>query len=200
MIQKRLLPTFDLLDTVESKGPYGAEACFQCRKCSSGCPVSFAMDLFPDDVIRLVILGQRETVLNCRTIWVCASCETCTTRCPNEIRIAELMDCLKEMAANEGISPLPHILALHETFLDSIKRFGRVFEGGLLPEYMLRSGQLKSKLQDGTWKDEMLLGLKLFVKGRFSLLPKRIKGRTEVRRLLESDMDNYIEPDNCKRN
>lgn len=186
MERNTIYPDFNFLDLLEARGPYCAAACFQCRKCSSGCPVSFAMDLFPDDVIRLVLLGQKDTVLSCRTIWVCASCETCTTRCPNEIRIAELMDCLKEMAIQQKIpSPMPHILALHETFLDNIRRFGRVFEGGLLPEYMVRSGQLSQRWKDGSWKGEMALGLKLFAKGRFSLLPKRIKGRRAVRKLVE---------------
>jgi heterodisulfide reductase subunit C len=133
----------------------------------------------------MVILGQRETVLGCRTIWVCAACETCTTRCPNEVKIAEMMDCLKEMAVQESVpSPQPQILTLHETFLNNIKKWGRVYETALLPTYLLRSGELKHKWQAGTWQDEIKLGLQMVSKGRFPLLPKAIKGKREVRKIL----------------
>ncbi|MBW2200917.1 MAG: 4Fe-4S dicluster domain-containing protein [Deltaproteobacteria bacterium] len=185
MAQEILQLDYQFLDQVEAAGPFDAGACFQCRKCTNGCPVTFAMDLFPDEVIRLVILGQREKVLNCRTIWVCAACETCTTRCPNGVKIAELMDRLKEMAIEEGVpSPQPQIFTLHRTFLNNIKRRGRIFEATLLPIYMLRSGALLKKWNEGTWYDEMKLGWKMFYKGRMPVFPKGIKGKKEVRKIL----------------
>jgi len=70
------------LEEVEGGSGVKVSACFQCRKCTNGCPVTFAMDLYPDQVMRYIQLGIREPVLNSSTIWVCASCETCTTRCP----------------------------------------------------------------------------------------------------------------------
>jgi heterodisulfide reductase subunit C len=123
MSQKTLTPDYQLLEQIEAVGPFQTGACFQCRKCTNGCPVTFAMDFYPDEVIRMVILGQREAILSCQTIWVCAACETCTTRCPNDVRIAELMDALKEMALCEDVpASQPRILALHETFLNNIKK------------------------------------------------------------------------------
>jgi len=185
MPQETLKPDYSLLEQIEAVGPFQTGACFQCRKCTNGCPVTFAMDLYPDEVIRLVILGQRQTVLGCRTIWVCAACETCTTRCPNEVKIAELMDCLKEMAVQVGVpSPQPQILTLHETFLNNIKKWGRVYETALLPTYLLRSGELKHKWQAGTYRSDIKLGLQMFSKGRFPLLPKTISGKKEVRKIL----------------
>lgn len=185
MEQEVLQPDYQFLDLIEAFGPFDAGACFQCRKCTNGCPATFAMDLYPDEVIRLVILGQCEKVLSCRTIWVCAACETCTTRCPNEVKIAELMDCLKEMAIQEGIpSPQPQIRILHETFLNNIKRRGRIFEGELLPIYMLRSGEIWKKWKEGTLFGEMILGWKMFYKGRMPIFPKGIKGKKEVRKIL----------------
>lgn len=185
MAQEFLQPDYGFLEQVEAAGPLDIAACFQCRKCTNGCPVTFAMDLYPDEVIRLVILGQREKVLHCRTIWVCASCETCTTRCPNGVKIAETMDCLKEMAIKEGVpSPQPQIVTLHQTFLNNVKRRGRIFEATLLPMYLLRSGELMKKWDEGTWFDEMLLGWKIFYKGRMPMFPKGIKGKKEVRKIL----------------
>ena len=73
----------------------------------------------------MVMLGQREKVLNCKTIWICSACETCTTRCPNEVRIAELMDHLKEIAVRENIPcPEPQVLRLHQSFLKNIRKTG----------------------------------------------------------------------------
>ena len=185
MSPKILKPDYRLLEQIEAQGPFQAGACFQCRKCTNGCPVTFAMDLYPDEVIRLVILGQRETVLGCRTIWVCAACETCTTRCPNDVKIAELMDCLKEMAVQEGVpSPQPQILTLHETFLNNIKKRGRVYETTLLPAYLLKSGKLLEMWNSGTWRYDLKLGRQMFSKGRLPLMPKSIKGKEDVRKIL----------------
>jgi heterodisulfide reductase subunit C len=178
-------PDYQLLEQLETVGPFQAAACFQCRKCTNGCPVTFAMDLYPDEVIRMVLLGQRETVLRCHTIWVCAACETCTTRCPNEVKIAELMDCLKEMAVQDGIPcPQPQILSLHETFLKNLKKRGRVFETTLLPNYMLRSGGFWRRWNEGTWLDEIKLGWQMMFKGRFGYFPKSIKGKKEIRAII----------------
>lgn len=185
MTQKILDPDYGFLEKIEAQGPFQTGACFQCRKCTNGCPVTFAMDLYPDEVIRLVTLGQRETVLTCQTIWVCAACETCTTRCPNDVRIAELMDCLKEMAVLESMpSSQPRILALHKTFLNNIKKWGRVYETGLLPAYLLKSGELLEKWNSGTWRYDLKLGRQMVTKGRLPLIPKSIKGKEEVREIL----------------
>lgn len=185
MSQEIIHPDFEFINEVEQGGEFQAEACFQCRKCTSGCPVTFAMDLYPDEVVRLVNLGVREKVLACRTIWVCAGCETCTTRCPNEVRIAELMDRLKEMAvADNAPCPQPGVLALHRTFLNNVKKHGRMFESTLLPAYLLGSGELKRKLINGSWKAEAKLGWKMLRRGRMPLWPKRSKARKEMDRLV----------------
>ncbi len=185
MSQETLTPDYQLLEQLEVTGPFQAAACFQCRKCTNGCPVTFAMDIYPDEVIRMVLLGQRETVLRCGTIWVCAACETCSTRCPNEVKIAELMDCLKEMAVKKGLPcPQPRILTLHETFLKNIKKRGRVFESTFLPSYMLRSGRLGRNWKTGKWLDELKLGWQMFYKRRFSVFPKTVKDKKEIRTIL----------------
>ncbi|RLB44205.1 MAG: heterodisulfide reductase [Deltaproteobacteria bacterium] len=161
-------------------------SCFQCRRCTNGCPVTFAMDLYPDEVIRRVAMGQLDRVMKCSTIWICSSCETCTTRCPNEVDIAAVMDFLKESAVRSGIQPPERkTLAFHESFLKEIEKRGRVFEGGLMQSYMLRSGELFSKVKNGSIWEDVKMGQRLFFKGRLPLLPERIKGRREVRDLMK---------------
>jgi heterodisulfide reductase subunit C2 len=185
MQQTNMSPDFSFLEKVEASGPFHLSECFQCRKCTNGCPVTFAMDLYPDQVIRLALLGQKEEVLGSRTIWVCASCETCSTRCPNGVHIAELMDFFKEMSVQEGVAtPQPQVRALHQSFLETVRYTGRVFEGALLPLYMFRSGQMQSKIEEGTWRDELQLGWQLFKKKRLALFPKFIRGKGEVGAIL----------------
>ena len=179
-------PDARFLRQVEAAGPFLAGACYQCRKCSNGCPVTFAMDLYPDEVIRLVILGQSQPVLSCHTIWVCAACETCSTRCPNDVKIAELMDCLKEMALEKGAPcPQPQVLALHQIFLKDLRRWGRVCETTFVPQYLLQGGMLRRMWQAHSLGDEIRLGWQLGRKGRFAKLPRSIRGKSEVRAILK---------------
>jgi heterodisulfide reductase subunit C len=171
--------------TVEGMTRLNLDACFQCRKCTNGCPVTFAMDIYPDQVIRLVLLGQKERVLKCGTIWVCSACETCTTRCPNEVDIAATMDALKEMAVREGVQIRePKTYAFHRAFLDDVKRRGRMFEGRLMQSYLFKSGEFYRKLVDGTIREDISLGLNMFRKGRLPLLPKGIKEKQEIKEIL----------------
>lgn len=76
--------------------------CYQCGKCSAGCPVIEEMDMLPSQVIRLCQMGD-EGVLNCRTIWICASCLTCSVRCPKGIDIAGIMEALRLMLLRRNV-------------------------------------------------------------------------------------------------
>jgi len=80
-------------------------ACNQCGKCSAGCPVVAVMDLLPSQVIRMAQLGM-EDVLECNTIWICASCLTCVTRCPKGVDLPRLMEALRQIALRRGVAKL----------------------------------------------------------------------------------------------
>jgi len=118
-------------------------------------------------------------------IWICSACETCTTRCPNEVDIAGTMDYLKERAVKAKVRiPQPKTFAFHRAFLNDIKRRGRVFEGSLMLSYMLRSGELTRKLYRFDTSDAWL-GWNMFKRGRMKLFPKGIKGKKEIKKLLK---------------
>jgi len=160
--------------------------CYQCYKCSAGCPVSFAMDLLPHQVIRSVIFNHREKVLSSRTIWICAACETCTTRCPNRIDIAGVMDVLRQMqreSKTEGGEP--RVRVFHEAFLDSIRKKGRVHELTMIGNYTRKSGDWREKIKTGSWKNEVKLGMKMFFRGKLKLVPPKCKRVSEVQNLFE---------------
>ena len=80
-------------------------ACNQCGKCGAGCPVASALDLLPNAVIRLAQLGQ-EDVLESQTIWVCAACQTCLSRCPKDVDVPRVMEALRTLAMQRGIQPV----------------------------------------------------------------------------------------------
>ena len=80
-------------------------ACNQCGKCGAGCPVASALDLLPNAVIRLAQLGQ-EDVLESQTIWVCAACQTCLSRCPKDVDVPRVMEALRTIAMQRGIQPV----------------------------------------------------------------------------------------------
>lgn len=109
-----------------------AYLCYQCLKCTSGCPLAEHFDLTPNQVMRSVQLGDA-SVLGSKAIWLCASCETCTTRCPQGIDIAAVMDALRIEARRRGIPPaVPEVDRFARLFLIDVKLMGRLHEVGLM--------------------------------------------------------------------
>ncbi|NLE77761.1 MAG: disulfide reductase [Chloroflexi bacterium] len=88
----------DLVRQVQEISGQDLLACYQCGKCAAGCPVAFAMDLLPSLVIRLAQLGLIEELLETETIWLCAACQTCYTRCPKGVDLSRIMEALRELA------------------------------------------------------------------------------------------------------
>lgn len=80
-------------------------ACNQCGKCGAGCPVASDLDLLPNAVIRLAQLGM-EDVLESQTIWICAACQTCVSRCPKDVDVPRVMEALRTLAMQRGIQPV----------------------------------------------------------------------------------------------
>lgn len=146
--------------------------CYQCQKCSAGCPVAFAMDYKPNQIMQMVALGMKDRVLSSKTIWVCASCYTCSTRCPNDIDIAGVMDWLRQSALREGVVPAEKEVPLfHTALLDSIRSHGRVYELGMMARYKMKTGRLL---------DDMKLGWKMFRKGKLKLFPSGVRKKKEI--------------------
>jgi len=184
----------DFRDTVVEAVGEEIFACYQCYKCSAGCPVAFAMDLLPHQVIRSVLFGQKEKVLSSKTIWICASCETCTTRCPNEIDIAKVMDILRQIQIESGeLAKEPKVPIFHQAFLDSIKKRGRIHELSMLQNYSLKSGDFTEKLKTGEWKNDVKLGIKMFLRGKLKIIPPKCAGVESVRKIFDRAKD-YQKP------
>jgi heterodisulfide reductase subunit C len=166
------------LEEATKKSGEDLNLCYQCLKCTAGCPTAPYMDFRPNNIIRMIQMGKKKEVLGSSAIWFCVYCQTCGTRCPNEIHIGVLMDALREMAMEEGIAAKEkNIHLFHEAFIQSVRRGGRAHEVTMLMDYMLRSKDLM--------KDSLIPGVKLFLKGKFPLLPSFIKGRSEIKKIFE---------------
>lgn len=151
--------------------------CYQCSMCSGGCPVAYAMDYFPNQIIHSVRLGLKEKVLRSTSIWICASCETCATRCPNDIEIVGLMDVLRRESLKEGKGPLGKISKFHQVFVEQIRKKGRIDEGSLLLSYELKTGDFLSFMKN---RDEVRLGLEMFRKGKLKLPSRKRYARKAI--------------------
>jgi heterodisulfide reductase subunit C len=150
--------------------------CYQCGKCSAGCPVAEEMDYPPSLVMRMLQTEDpviMDKVLKSMSIWLCVSCEMCLTRCPMEIDIPTLMDHLrqKSLTAGKTNSGAKKIISFHKSFLDSINYTGRLYEMGLIMEYKMRTGAM---MQD------VAVAPKMFVKGKLNPIPELIRGRKKV--------------------
>jgi heterodisulfide reductase subunit C len=143
--------------------------------------LTFAMDLLPHHVIRLALLGQEESVFGSKTIWVCSGCQTCTTRCPNGIDIAGVMDWLKEAAVKQGSARPDGLEArFHRLFLESLRDAGgRVPETKLLRRYTLF--RMRRQPDFAELKQNLGLGWKLWKRRRVRLLgPSPLRGKGEI--------------------
>jgi heterodisulfide reductase subunit C len=152
--------------------------CIQCGTCTGSCPVSYVMDISPRMVIALFRAGEIEKILRSRTIWICASCYMCTTRCPQAIKITDILYALKRTAMERGLYPdrFP-VYLLSKTFVENVNRFGRNNEVLLLTLYYLRRNPL------GLLR-LLPLGISMLRKGRASLFPSKIKGVRTIRQIL----------------
>lgn len=111
-------------EVTERSGGENLKACYACGTCTAGCPVREINDLYnPRRIIRMVLLGMKEEVLNSDFIWLCSTCYTCSERCPQGVNIPEIMNVLKNMAVEKGRIP-----PSAKTQADLIRTHGRLYE------------------------------------------------------------------------
>jgi heterodisulfide reductase subunit C len=166
-------PVSDLRTFVEKQSGQHIFDCYQCGKCSAGCPVDYAMDLGPRQIMRSIQLGLKKEVMQSTTIWLCVSCETCSSRCPAKIDVAKVMESLRILAAAEG-SPAAekHIDQFHRTFLNTIRQYGRAHEFSLAVAYTLKSRNFFGNLGAAQT---------MLSKGKLVIMPPKVGGASWVK-------------------
>ncbi|MCX6143812.1 MAG: 4Fe-4S dicluster domain-containing protein [Ignavibacteriales bacterium] len=153
--------------------------CIQCGTCTGSCPVSYAMDISPRQLIALFRAGELETIMRSRSIWICASCYACTTRCPSGIKITDVIYALKRtVMEKEYESKAPQVQVLAKLFVDNLMSYGRLHEGTLIRKYYMKTGIFK------------LFGFiplvkKMLETKRLALFPKKIKEHKSLSRIIK---------------
>lgn len=162
------------------------QKCYQCGKCSAGCPLNEDMDYPPNLILRLLQYQDPEKdkeVLKSYTIWLCLACEMCYQRCPMEIDIPSMMDVLrseslKNKLTNKKAKP---IIAFHQSFLKSIENTGRLHEVGVIMDYKIRTMNL---MQD------VAMTPKLMARGKFHVLAEKIKDLAAMKKIFNRTIHN----------
>lgn len=179
-------PAVDLnfIDEVirQTPGDSRLKNCIQCGTCSASCPYGIEMDYSPRRLFAMTRAGMKEQVLTSNTPWFCVSCYYCMARCPQKVKITDIMYTLKRMATKAGTnrtSELEGAPEFSETFTDFVESYGRNFELGLAIHFLLRYHPLVAM------KLSTSLGVNLLKKGRMALKPDRIKGIKQLRAILE---------------
>lgn len=168
-----------LLDRVEAATPGDArlKMCIQCGTCGGSCPSGPDMDYTPRQIFAFLRAGMREEVCKSNTAWFCVSCYLCTVRCPQEVRITDLMYTIKRLSVEAGLYQDSTAPNLSETFVDYIQRYGRSFEFGLATRHNLRHRPL-------SMPGMVPMGMGMLSKGRMDLTPHRIEGMDQLRAIL----------------
>ena len=160
---------------VEEISGVDISVCFQCKKCSSGCPVAKLTRSRPSEIMRQLHLGAGNELLESDLVWMCASCETCSARCPMGIDVAAVIDALRKLALARGASKQKgNVPLFNRAFLKTVETFGRSYEIGMITAYKLGTG----KLMNDTEKFPAMLK-----KGKIALLPPRGGDRKTVKRI-----------------
>ena len=129
-------------DAIAREAGVNLKDCYQCGKCTAGCPMAHGMDLMPREVIRLLQLGAVDDVLRSKTPWICAQCEVCSTRCPQEVDICSLMRAVRLNARAAGIVPVREAEIFENEFIASVRKHGVSNEQYLAAWYNVKSHHL----------------------------------------------------------
>ena len=169
--------TKTIADEIAEKTFQDVSLCYQCGKCSAGCPIRYYMDAAPNKIVRLIQLGFYEEALKSTTPWLCAGCMTCTTRCPQEFDLAKFMDAVRELALEKGIEvKQKDIVKFHKAFLHQIEKYGRAYEVGLVREYKMKTMHLF---------DDVDAAPGMFLKGKLNILPHKIKDGKSIKNIFK---------------
>ncbi len=171
-----------LIHIVEEMSGVDLRACYQCQKCTSGCPVAKLTQFSPSEIVRRLHLGAGNELLESDIIWMCLSCETCYARCPMEINIASVMDALRALALRSG-SPGPkgNMPLFNRMFLRTVRTFGRAYDLSMIAAY---------KLGTRTYMDDMDKFPAMLKKRKMALLPPSGADKPVVKRIFARAQPN----------
>jgi len=160
------------------------DQCIQCGTCSASCPTSAAMEYGPREIIAALRAGMLDRVLKSNTVWLCASCYSCSVRCPANIPFTDVMYELKRLGIKYGIYPKRTTGAvMAKAFVEIVGKYGRNAEPWLIRKYYFRTNPLKMVGQ-------LKLTSKLMARGRLDFFPHTIKGIDGLQKMVAAAEEN----------
>jgi quinone-modifying oxidoreductase subunit QmoC len=170
-----------LQDIYRLPGGEQIKKCIQCGTCGGSCPTSDLMEYSPREIIAALRAGMLDRVVRSNTVWLCTSCYSCTVRCPSQIKITDMMYEIKRLGIEYGMFPKgTKSPVLSKTFVEVIDKRGRGFEFDLMRKFYMRSGGWLEALRN------INVAWNMFRRGRLALRPVTIKGRDQLRQIMES--------------
>ncbi|MGD0035846.1 MAG: 4Fe-4S dicluster domain-containing protein [Bacteroidota bacterium] len=135
-----------LFNAIKEISGVDVAGCLQCKKCTNGCPVATLVKVPPSEIIRRLQLNEDDSILSSDLVWMCASCNTCFSRCPMQIDMAAVMDALRIISIRKNIAKQKgNIPLFNKWFLRMVNIFGRTFDLGTIAVYKIGTS---SYLQD----------------------------------------------------
>lgn len=150
--------------------------CYQCGKCSAGCPVASDADMTPREVLRHLQLRQVEPVLKSNMPWLCAGCGMCLVRCPQSVDLPNLMLACRRAAEVQGIEPIGEVARFNQLFINGVR------EKGLSDEAVLA---MRFNLTTGHFLQDILSAPKMVVRGMIGPTSKEQANADEVKELID---------------
>ena len=150
--------------------------CYQCGKCTAGCPLADSMDLMPREVIRYLQLGAIDVVLDAKTPWICAQCVVCSSRCPQNVDICSVMRAVRQASKRAGNRPVPEADIFDDEFIANVRAHGVSNEQYLAAAYNIKSGHFMQDMGNAT---------RMLKRGMVGVAMHNIEGRAEVAALID---------------
>ena len=150
--------------------------CYQCGKCTAGCPLADGMDLMPREVIRYLQLGALDVVLDAKTPWICAQCVVCSSRCPQNVDICSTMRAVRLASKHAGRKPVREADVFDEQFIASVRAHGVSNEQYLAAKYNVISGHFFQDVGNAT---------RMLKRKMVGVATHNIEGREDVAALID---------------
>ncbi len=138
----------ELANSIAARAGVKLHECYQCGKCTAGCPMAHAMDLMPRQLVRYMQLGRMEEILGSKSVWLCASCHTCVERCPHSIDIPSLMELSRQAAKARGRVGVKTVDMFSGIFMQNVKMFGKSHEALMEGVYNVTTGRFMQDMEN----------------------------------------------------
>lgn len=176
----------DLKACVEELAKTRLSDCYQCGKCTAGCPRGEDMDFPPTRLMRMAQIGEISDAAKADSIWRCLSCLTCSARCPKSCNVSGVIDALRQIAIEENMTSekSAKVVEFQKAFLRNVRRNGRTNEVEMAVDFEARYFFRRFDVPNVV--NTAQLGPKMLARGKMHFaLGSPVKDKELVRRIFD---------------